>query len=307
MENLTLLKIQYNDMVKNNTKKIFVFCLDSFFYQYKIYSAESEQIESSRKMVNNRMYCEYFKLFGIVSAYLNNINLTYESKRELLKTCPTYKDLEPMLEYDIGDIENIYNNTILLITQLYDQTLKNIMEIDGYNSLSGFSISNFVNTLRNENLILQGQIDLFMNYLSFFLASQQKQYSRIDERITNFLDILDEKSGRFVNESRRDSMLDSEGTPPGGAKRRFSIDSLRTTAGGSRLQASLADPNGLSTENESGVTKEPVVIEGNTSMASPSEYFLDPITNEVSTTLLPMTTVIGEEKEECNSPDITYE
>jgi hypothetical protein len=113
-------------MVKNNTKKIFVFCLDSFFYQYKIYSAESEQIESSRKMVNNRMYCEYFKLFGIISSYLNNINLTYENKRELLKTCPIYKDLEPMLEYDIGDIENIYNNAVLLITHLYDQTLKNI-------------------------------------------------------------------------------------------------------------------------------------------------------------------------------------
>ena len=29
----------------------------------------------------------------------------------------------------------------------------------------------------------------------------------------------------------------------------FSIDSLRTTVGGSRLQASLADPNGLSMEN----------------------------------------------------------
>jgi hypothetical protein len=45
----------------------------------------------------------------------------------------------------------------------------------------------------------------------------------------------------------------------------FSVDSLRTTAGGSRLQASLADPNGLSMENRRfappggsvGVPKEP--------------------------------------------------
>jgi len=46
-------------------------------------------------------------------------------------------------------------------------------------------------------------------------------------------------NGRFAKESRRDSRLGSEGTPtepPGGAKRRFSIDS----------------PNGLSTENEFG-------------------------------------------------------
>jgi hypothetical protein len=62
------------------------------------------------------------------------------------------------------------------------------------------------------------------------------------------------KSGRFTKESLRDSRLGSEGTPtepPGGAKRQFSIDSLRTTCGGSRLQYLLADPNGLSTENDS--------------------------------------------------------
>ena len=45
----------------------------------------------------------------------------------------------------------------------------------------------------------------------------------------------------------------------------FSVDSLRTTVGGSRLQASLADPNWLSMENRRfappggsvGVPKEP--------------------------------------------------
>jgi len=244
VENLAYLKLQYSDMVKNNTKKIFIFCLDSFFYQYKMYSTELEQIESSRKMVNNRMYCEYYKLFGIVSNYLNDMNVTYENKRTLLKTCPIYKDLEPMFEFDMVDIENIYSNVVLLITHLYEQTIKNSVEIEDFSAsrngdlrssgkgscyamnpttklegslrtseklgqgppvpttkLEGSSrlpenfgpISNFVNTLRNDNLILQGQLDLFLNYLSFFLASQQKQYSRIEERITHFLNELQDK------------------------------------------------------------------------------------------------------------------
>lgn len=196
VENLARLKIQYAEMVKSNTKKIFVFCLDSFFYQYKMYSVELEQIENSRKMVNNRMFCEYYKLFGIIVAYFNEANLSYENKQALLKKCPTYKDLEPLFEYDIDDVENIYNNTTILIRHLYEQTLKNTADIENYQQSTklGFSISNFVNTLRNDNLILQGQIDLFMNYMSFFLASQKKQYSRISERIANFLDELDEKS-----------------------------------------------------------------------------------------------------------------
>jgi len=262
IENLKNVKNQYGDMVKSNTKKIFIFCLDSFFYQYKINSAELDQIESSRKMVNNRMYCEYYKLFGIVSTYLNNYNLNYENKQEFLKSCPIYKDLEPTFEYNIEEIENIYSNVVLLITYLYEQTIKNIAEIEGYGQTnqSGFSISNFVNTLRNENLILQGQNDLFINYLSFFLASQQKQHSRIDERITNFMNVLDIKIDNgepivlkesiingepivlkesidngepsvviegFAKESLRDSRLGSFGTPTkplGGAKPRSSLD-----------------------------------------------------------------------------------
>ena len=288
VENLAYLKIQYSDMVKNNTKKIFIFCLDSFFYQYKMYSAELDQIESSRKMVNNRMYCEYYKLFGIISNYLNDSNVTYENKRTLLKTCPIYKDLEPMFEFDMVDIENIYSNVILLITHLYEQTIKNSVEIEDFSetrngdlrssdkfgqsnavvqqlkaegvsrpALFGQShyvaqqltqmvtkspnefgqgppvpttklegsrrlpenfgpISNFVNTLRNDNLILQGQLDLFLNYLSFFLASQQKQYSRIEERITHFLNELQVKSATtliiqeepIVNEKKDGPRLD---------------------------------------------------------------------------------------------------
>jgi hypothetical protein len=168
------------------------------------------------------------------------MNVTYENKRTLLKTCPIYKDLEPMFEFDMVDIENIYSNVVLLITHLYEQTIKNSVEIEDFSAsrngdlrssgkshnvaqhltVEGVSspallgkgsepvklrtseklgpISNFVNTLRNDNLILQGQLDLFLNYLSFFLASQQKQYSRIEERITHFLNELQDKPATLI-------------------------------------------------------------------------------------------------------------
>jgi hypothetical protein len=89
------------------------------------------------------------------------------------------------------------------LNHLNEQSIKNISDIESYNDKiiqprnSSFSpISNFVNTLRNENLILQGQIELFMNYLSFFLSSQEKQLLRINERTNNFLAELDDKSDR---------------------------------------------------------------------------------------------------------------
>lgn len=188
-EKLAHVKTQYNNMVKTNNKKIFLYCLDSFFYQYKNYSLELEQIESSRKMVNNRMYCEYYKLYKIIVDYLGEIRVSYESKHAYLKPFPPYKDLETTVEYELTDIENIYSNVVLLLNHLHQHATKNDVEIDGYRM--EFSISNFVHTLKNENLILQGQIDLFMNYISFFLVSQKKQYDRICSRITCFLEEID--------------------------------------------------------------------------------------------------------------------
>jgi hypothetical protein len=204
-EKLAKFKIQYNDMVKNNNKKIFLFCLNSFFYQYKIYSAELEQIESSRKLVNNHMYSEYYKLYGIIIAYLGEINLSYESKSSLLKQYPLYKDLEVSIEYDLNDIENIYTNIILLINHLQEKMLKNITEIDEYNNENtfGFTIYNFINTLKNENLNLQGQIDLFMNYISFFLNSQKTQYDRIYNRMKDLFKEINYEKPPLLSEGFR--------------------------------------------------------------------------------------------------------
>jgi hypothetical protein len=207
-EKLIHLKTQYSEMIKTNTKKIFLFCLDSFFYQYKMYSTELDQIESSRKMVNNRMYCEYYKLYGIIVAYLGELNISYENKKEYLNKCPVYKDLEQFAEFDVVDVENIYGNVILLINHLNEQLAKNNIEIENYQvgDKVGFSISNFINTMKNNNLMLSGQIDLFMNYLEFFLSSQIKQYARICRRMKDLLMEMDESIEESFEKSNEKNM-----------------------------------------------------------------------------------------------------
>jgi ankyrin repeat protein len=56
---------------------------------------------------------------------------------------------------------------------------------------AGYSISNFVNTLTHENYILKSQIDLYLNYISFFHISQQKQIKRLYDNYVNFEKELD--------------------------------------------------------------------------------------------------------------------
>lgn len=193
VEQLTHLKSKYNEAVKSSTKKLFVFCLDALFYQYKSLSAELEQIESSRKGINNRMYCEYYKLYGMVLAYLDEINLSYENKKPLLKPYPVYKDLEPFAEYELSDIENIFSNLMIVTNLLSDLIAKNDAKIEEMGvqvttrtDPAGFSMTNYVNAMKNENLVIQGQLEMFANFLSFFLASQQKQWDRVHRRTMDF-------------------------------------------------------------------------------------------------------------------------
>lgn len=188
---LTELKKLHSDMIKDNNKQIFLFCLDSFFYQYKIFSMEFEHIKKLRSILNNRMYCDYYKLHNIIikfcKEHIDNDTLN-------IPTFPVYKDLEPFQEYRIEDIISLHESILTLINTLHIETTKKEDAILHYNETHkvGFSISNFLNTLTHENRVLQEQISLFVNYISFFHISQKKQLKKLHTRIDEFYNEVDE-------------------------------------------------------------------------------------------------------------------
>jgi len=193
-DKLTELKKVYNDLIKTNSKKIFLFCLDSFYFQYKTFAMEMEHIDRFRALMNNRMYCDYYKLYGIIMAYIKENREELDIEELELKSYPAYKDLEPFQEYRIEDIKDIHSNILLLINKLYQKTSVRNDDIEHYNENHrvGFSISNFLNTLDYENRILREQITLYVNYISFFHISQKKQLNRLFARMQDFYKEVDD-------------------------------------------------------------------------------------------------------------------
>jgi hypothetical protein len=194
LEKLIQLKSQYNELIKSNSKKIFLFCLDSFYFQYKTFAIEMEHIDRFRSLINNRMYCDYYKLYNIIISYIKE-NRTELNIDELeLKTYPVYKDLEPFQEYKLDDIKDIHSNILLLINRLYLQSTGRNDTIEHYseNHKIGFSISNFLNTLEYENRLLREQISLYINYISFFHISQKRQLNRLFMRMQDFYREIDD-------------------------------------------------------------------------------------------------------------------
>jgi hypothetical protein len=187
-DKLTQLKAVYNDLIKTNNKKIFVFCLDSFYFQYKTFSMEMEHIDRFRALLNNRMYCDYYKLYNLITLHIKENLADLDPVALEIKTYPQYKDLDPFQEYRLEDIKDIHTNILLLINKLYAQSLSKTDNIEHYNENHrvGFSISNFLNTLNYENRLLREQISLYINYVSFFHISQRKQLNRLYARMNEF-------------------------------------------------------------------------------------------------------------------------
>jgi hypothetical protein len=154
---------------------------------------EMEHIDRFRALMNNRMYCDYYKLYGIILAYIKENREDLDVDELELKTYPTYKDLEPFQEYKIDDIKDIHSNILLLINKLYLKSSVRSDDIEHYNEHHkvGFSISNFLNTLDYENRLLREQTTLYVNYISFFHISQKKQLNRLYTRMQDFYKEVD--------------------------------------------------------------------------------------------------------------------
>ena len=184
---LNRMKDSYNLVIKNNNKKIFLFCLDSFYFQYKNYVIESENMDRMRLLIMNRMYCDYYKLYNIIIKFVKQQKKELDL-HDLENDYPIYKDLEPFIEYKSHDLNSIHNNILALIDLLYIQTNSNLDNITHYNDTNqmGFSISNFLNTLGYENNLLKEQTELYINYICFFHISQKKQLKSIYNKILDF-------------------------------------------------------------------------------------------------------------------------
>jgi len=188
------LKNLYKDTTKNNNKKIFLFCLDSCHYQYKSFKMDLEHIEEKRKFTLNRIYCDYYKLCQIIIKYIQE-DEKIETENELQKqSIPVYKDLDTLTEYKLTDISALHEIILLNIKKLQGKHTQQQDQIDHYyeNHKIGFSISNFLNTLNHENRNLEDQINLYINYMSFFHISQITQTKVLLDKLEYFEKDIDE-------------------------------------------------------------------------------------------------------------------
>ena len=187
-DKLNELKELYGQLVKKNNKKIFLFCLDSFYFQYKTLSAELDNIQRYIIMINNRVYGDYYKLYHIILLELSASDQAIQKLLYDFKKYTPYKDLDPFHEYKTSDIVNIHTDILRVINHIYIQFLKKEQTIIHYRDATtpGMSVGNFIHTLSYENTLQKEQLMLYVNYLTFFHKSQHGYLFKLLSRARAF-------------------------------------------------------------------------------------------------------------------------
>jgi hypothetical protein len=184
---LEKLKQTHYALIKENNKKIFIFCLDSFYFQYRILHQEMEDLSRFIIILNNKMYGEYYKLYNIIVTQLTERNILLQTITQH-KKYPVYKDLEQLREYSIADIIEIHDTILNIINELYifystkQQTVKDYSHTNNIN----MSITNFIHTLEYENTLIREQLYLYVSYIEFFHSTQKRYLEKLSKRMANF-------------------------------------------------------------------------------------------------------------------------
>jgi hypothetical protein len=180
------LKMLYSEFIHNNKNQMFVFGLDSFHFQSKLIDIEYDDMKRLFLVINNRMYCEYFKLNKIIIDYILN-NITDKKITEAIKVdnFQIYKDLEPFKEYKFETLMDIHENILNLINILISELniKENDLTIYKTKQCIGLNIDNFVTTFNFNNNVKKERISLFTTYIEFFHKLHTKYLKRFSNKI----------------------------------------------------------------------------------------------------------------------------
>jgi hypothetical protein len=185
------LKEIHTDLINDNdSKKIFLICLESFHFQYKAMVFDTDNLHKKFIMLSNRAYCDYYNLYNMLYKLFED----YKIDIPTMTQHPVYNDLEPFCEYALENIYLVHDNAVELIICLIKLLKENEATINKYKFKlqSGIRIANFINTLEYDNKILKDQIELYTSYCNFFQDTQLKYFTKLQNRIKTLQNEINE-------------------------------------------------------------------------------------------------------------------
>ena len=195
-EKLNALDKIYIELINTHKNIDYTFGIDSFYFQNKLIEMEYDNMKTIFNIINNRIYCEYYKLYKMIYTYIAaelKDTILIEKLRQK-KIYPIYKDLEPLKTYSFDLIIDIQRNIIETIEFLFNYLTNKEAELRTVCTTSeiGINIENLVNFQTYSNTLLNEKINIFCKYLNVFHKHHNKYFSRLLIKCKMMIGIVNE-------------------------------------------------------------------------------------------------------------------
>jgi len=184
--NLGVLKTMYNETIQSNRNDVFMFGLDSFHFQSKLLDVEFDDLKRQFLLINNRMYCEYYKLYRLVVDYVKK-NVPDKRLHNSIRSTnlPVYKDLEPYRVYAFDVVKDTHASIMGLLHGMGEYISVREQELATHRQKQniGLNINNFVLTFDYNIRLVKEKLRLFEAYLAFFHDLHSKRLSHFNDKM----------------------------------------------------------------------------------------------------------------------------
>ena len=193
-DKMHILNQLYQEMAKKHQEKMYTIGIDSFHCQNKLIQLEYDNMKNIFNFIDNRIYCEYYKLHRMLFDFINKEKPIVDKLRIAYKKYPIYKDLEPTKLYDFNitiEINNTIHNAIQELKE-YLSIKKEELTDQKKRTEMGINIHTIIHEQLYNNIILEERINMFENYLDTFISHHSKYFSRLTIKLKLMLGIVNE-------------------------------------------------------------------------------------------------------------------
>lgn len=206
------LKELYNGFLHENHNTLLVFGLDTFKFQNKLIDEEYDYLKNNYNLICNKIYCDYYNLYNIIIKFImNNDSLKKIHKISIKERIEKYDYFNIYKYYNLQLSFDIFQDIINLINALCDTSKSITNSIKNYNNKKkiGLNINNFIYTYAYKNSVLNEQINLYINYLGFFLRMHLKYFTNYIQKIKAMY-IQINKDINFDKEEKTEYLTETE-------------------------------------------------------------------------------------------------
>ena len=156
--------------------------LDSIFFQYRLLNLDYIHLTGIYKNIDNNMYREYYKLFGLIKQYI--ITDMKEKKVNdiiLSKNYPKYKSFEYTKEYEIGLVFDMHHVIISVINELI-QILKirtELVDSCKKQGEEGVNLFQLIHVQTYNNNSLNSKIEMFLSWVDSITSTHNYYFENI--------------------------------------------------------------------------------------------------------------------------------